>query len=73
MDNKIPFEPEDSDVYWTYVGIEGVGWDVYDEIWDGSPYDYIHKAAGCVFRTKEEALEYLPVKYKMLTGRDWGR
>ena len=67
MNNKIPFEPTEGEVYWTYFS----NWAVHCEIWDGDAYDCIHKAAGCVFRTEAEALEYLPVKYKMLTGREW--
>ena len=71
MDNKIPFEPKEGETYWTYKGDYEGCWEVNSEIWDGGAYDYIHKGCGCVFRTEEEALEYLPVKYKMLTGRDW--
>ena len=67
MDSKIPFEPREGEMYWTYFG----DWTPHEEIWDGDAYDCIHKGCGCVFRTKEEALEYLPLKYKMLTGRDW--
>ena len=70
MDNKIPFEPKFGEEYWTYLGDKDT-WIVVCEDWTDAPFDYIHKACGCVFRTEEEALEYLPVKYKMLTGRDW--
>lgn len=67
MENKIPFEPKEGEQYWTYVG----DWTVICELWDGDAYDYIHKAAGCVFRTEKEAVEARPERYKALTGRDW--
>lgn len=68
MDKGIPFEPKFGDIYYTYGGDN---WNVLEVSWTDDAYDYIHKTCGCVFRTKEEALEYLPVKYKMLTGEEW--
>lgn len=67
-----PFEPKDGEKYWTYAcGDNGPKWWLYCEVWDSDAYDYIHKAAGCVFRTKEEAEAALPAKYRELTGREW--
>lgn len=67
MENKIPFKPREGEMYWTYIG----DWTPHEEFWDGDAYDCIHKACGCVFRTKEEALKARPERYKALTGMDW--
>lgn len=68
-----PFEPKDGEEYWTYAGDDDnpQGWWIYCEVWDGAAYDYIHKACGCVFRTREEAIAARPAKYKELTGKEW--
>lgn len=62
------FEPKYGEIYYSY----GNGtWDVLPWEWTGEAYDYIHKAAGCVFRTREEAEAVRPERYKALTGFDW--
>jgi hypothetical protein len=68
--DKPPFEPKDGEDYWTYMGDDD-SWKIGCEIWAGAPYDYIHKACGCVFRSKEEALAARVIKFKELTGREW--
>ena len=64
---KIPFEPKDGEKYWTFIG----DWYIHQEHWDNDAYDNIHKEAGCIFRTKEEALNALPLKYKEITGKTY--
>ena len=69
---KPPFEPQTGDVYYTYATTpRGRDWEVYKSIWKGIAIDCIFKAAGCVFRTEEEAIKARPMKYKELTGKEW--
>ena len=64
---KSSFEPEEGESYWTYF----TDWTPQAIFWDGDAYDLIHKAAGCIFRTEEEALSARPDRYKLLTGKEW--
>lgn len=65
---KQPFEPKEGYEYWTY-------WDLlfvpHKTEWNNYTLDYIRKATGCVFRTKEEAIKARPEVYKRLTGKEW--
>ena len=65
---KLPFCPNYNEQYWTY---KGGRFSTATDIWKGFTYDYISKACGCVFRTKEEAIRERPRIYKELTGKDW--
>jgi hypothetical protein len=68
---KLPYEPKYGEKYWTYAGSDGYGsWGIYHATWTDSAGDYIYKSAGCIFRTKEEAVTALSEKYKELTGRE---
>lgn len=67
------FKPKDGEEYWTYIGVTEFMWEPHCEVWDSSPYDYIHLAAGCVFKTADEAEQALPAKYRELTGKEWSK
>ena len=65
---KIPFDPKAGEIFWTYW----TGWKVVDFEWDDKIVNFnFRKFCGCVFRTKKEALEARPAKYKELTGKEW--
>lgn len=64
---KLPFEPKTGDEYWTYSET----WEVEDWVWTYDFLDLVYKRVGIVFRTKEEAIEARPAKYKELTGKEW--
>lgn len=66
---KLPFKPKLGQPYWTYRGDWGPEWEMK---WCGVPYELMALKAGCVFRTKEEAIKARPAKYKELTGKEWG-
>ncbi len=69
--SRLPFKPKYGEKYWTYAGSDGYGgWGFYHGTWTDSAGDYIYKSAGCIFRTKEEAVEAFNEKYKQLTGRE---
>ena len=65
---KLPFEPKTGDEYWTYSET----WEVEDWVWTYDFLDLVYKRVGIVFRTKEEAINARPQKYKELTGNEWG-
>jgi hypothetical protein len=68
---KLPYEPKYGEKYWTYAGSDGYGgWGFYHATWTDSAGDYVYKSAGCIFRTKEEAIATLFEKYKQLTGKE---
>ena len=64
---KIPFKPKIGENHWSYD----------DELkpcqytWTGHPFDYIDKMLGLVFRTKEEAENYLPTFKERLKAQGW--
>lgn len=64
---KAPFEPKTGDEYWTYSET----WEVEDWVWTYDFLDLVYKRVGIVFRTKKEAIEARPAKYKELTGKEW--
>lgn len=65
---KSPFEPKVDEEYWTYSDTD---FSVVRVRWHGVAGEYCRKACGCVFRTKEEALEARLAKHKELTKRKW--
>lgn len=63
-----PFVPKVGQPYWTYTG----GWEPDWEMkWCGVSWELMALKAGCVFRSKEEALAARPEVYKSLTGKEW--
>ena len=64
---KLPYQPEDGDSYWTYSSDY---WYVKKREWWSNPINYFHKNCKCVFRTKEEAENMRPQRYRELTGKD---
>lgn len=65
---KPPFKPKLGQPYWTYRGDWEPEWELK---WCGIAWELMALKAGCVFRTKEEALDARPEKFKELTGKDW--
>lgn len=64
----LPFNPQVGREYWTYWNNN---FDVCRETWMGHATDYARKASGVVFRTKEEAVNSRPTKYREFTGKEW--
>ena len=60
---KIPWKPEFSYLYWTYIDTDK-GWGVVSTIWLNSIVDTCRYKCGIVFRTEEEALKNLESKKK---------
>lgn len=64
---KLPFEPKLNETYWSYNScIRADDW-----IWLDSSFDYRNKMLGLVFRTKEEAENYLPTFKEKLKEVGW--
>mgnify|MGYP003561970662 FL=1 len=64
----LPFNPQMGREYWTYWNNK---FDICRETWMGHATDYARKASGVIFRTREEALNSRPAKYRELTGKEW--
>ena len=65
---KLPFRPEEGQRYYTF-GF-GLGLNVISIHWTGCKYDMERKLLGIVFKTEQEAIEYLPVYKKRLKGEE---
>ena len=66
---KIPFIPKMGENYWTYTaGITLPIIECYS--WGNSCYDRERKLFGIVFRTEQEAKDYLPTWEKRLQGEE---
>lgn len=66
---KIPFAPKIGESYWTYNA--GFTLPVIEHYpWGNSCYDKERKLLGIVFRTEQEALNYLPTWEKRLEGEE---
>ena len=64
---KIPFVPKIGEKYWTYGN--GLGRPYVEKfIWANSCYDKERKLLGVIFRTEQEAKDYLPTWEKRLEG-----
>lgn len=63
---KIPFKPKEGERYYTF-GF-GLGLTVISIHWTGCKYDMERKLLGIVFKTEQEAIEYLPIYKKRLEG-----
>ena len=61
---KIPFVPRFGERYWTYYNNQ----EIYIETfcWNDSTFDKERKLLGIVFRTKQDASDYLPTWLKRL-------
>ncbi len=66
---KIPFVPKVGEDYWTYS--DGVNAPVIEYYsWGNNCYDKERKLLGIVFRTEQEAKDYLPTWQKRLEGEE---
>ena len=66
---KIPFAPKIGESYWTYsAGFTLPVIEYYS--WGNSCYDKERKLFGIVFRTEQEAKDYLPTWEKRLEGEE---
>ena len=66
---KIPFAPKIGESYWTYsAGFTLPVIEYYS--WGNSCYDKERKLFGIVFRTEQEAKDYLPTWKKRLEGEE---
>ena len=63
---KIPFVPKVGEKYWTYYNSQEIYIETY--CWSNSTFDKERKLFGIVFRTKQEAIDYLPTWQKRLEG-----
>ena len=61
---KIPFVPKVGEYYWTYSDI------ICRYIWDNTIFHKERKLLGIVFRTEQEAKDYLPTWQKRLKGEE---
>ena len=69
---KIPFVPKVGEDYWSYYNdddspFRGLG---ICKTWNGSHLDKMRKLLGIVFRTEQEAKDYLPTWQKRLKGEE---
>ena len=66
---KIPFAPKMGENYWTYS--DGVTAPfIRRYYWSNDYYDKERKLFGIVFRTEQEAIDYLPTWEKRLEGEE---
>ena len=63
---KLPFRPKEGQLYYTF----GFTLNVISIYWSGCKYDMERKLLGIVFRTEQEAIEYLPIYKKRLRGEE---
>lgn len=63
---KLPFRPKEGQLYYTF----GFTLNVISIHWAGCKYDMERKMLGIVFRTGQEAIEYLPIYSKRLRGEE---
>ena len=66
---KLPFVPKVGEYYWTYDN--GFALPVIEcYSWGNSSFDKERKLFGIVFRTEQEAIDYLPTWEKRLEGKE---
>ena len=63
---KIPFVPKMGEIYWSYYNNQEIYIETY--CWNDSTFDKERKLLGIVFRTKQEANDYLTTWKKRLEG-----
>ena len=61
---KPPFIPKVGEVYWSYNDI------IWQYIWDNTTFHKERRLLGVVFRTEQEAIDYLPTWLKRLEGEE---
>ena len=61
---KLPFTPRIGEYYWTYSDI------ICRYNWDNTTFHKERKLLGIVFRTEQEAKDYLPTWQKRLKGEE---
>lgn len=66
---KIPFMPKVGELYWTLICF-GSQITIMQYIWRSDYSDIERKILGVVFRTEQEAKDYLPVWQKQLEGEE---
>ena len=67
---KIPFVPKMGEKYWTYSGYGGNEPYIGKYTWNNGCYDKERKLLGIIFKTKQEANDYLPTWEKRLQGKE---
>ena len=65
---KIPFAPKMGESYWTYYNSREIYIETY--CWSNNYFDKERKLFGTVFRTKQEAIDYLPTWKKRLEDEE---
>ena len=66
---KLPFVPKMGEKFWTYgTGLERPYIDQF--VWANICYDRERKLLGIIFKTKQEAIDYLPTWQKRLEGEE---
>ena len=60
---KIPFRPQEGDVYYTFC----LNKEVTSSWWGDNSIDYARLIAGIVFRTREEAEAYIPIWQEIIS------
>ena len=66
---KLPFKPKVGEKYWTYCdGVNAPVIECYS--WGNSSFDKERKLLGILFRTEQEAIDYLPTWKKRLEGKE---
>ena len=63
---KLPFNPKEGERYYTI----GLCLTVFSHHWTNGNYDKERKLLGVVFRTEQEAIEYLSIYKKRLKGEE---
>lgn len=67
----IPFEPKKGENYWTVdFSIEDTPFTA-SQVWRGSAFDYERKLQGLIFKTKEQAENYIPIYEEKLRELGW--
>ena len=66
---KIPFQPKVGEYYWTYACC-GLRINIVQLSWCNDYFDKERKSFGNVFRTEQEAKDYLPTWKKRLEGEE---
>ena len=64
---KLPFAPKMGENYWTYTDGDNEPY-ICKYIWNNLCYGKERKLFGIVFRTEQEAIDYLPTWEKRLEG-----
>ena len=66
---RLPFSPKMGEKYWTYTDGDNEPY-ICKYIWNNLCYGKERKLLGIVFRTEQEAIDYLPTWEKRLEGEE---